>query len=434
MWTKVMDGETVVGVETVRLRKDGRAIPIALTVSSIRDAAGRVTGVSSIARDISAAKALEVELLSARERERAHRIWLEAVIEHTPEGIIILDEKGTVALQNAVSASFGSPDGTPDPSGKLLPHDIRTPSGERLSSDALPLYRALLHGETTSACELAIVLPIGELVPVLASAAPVDVDGQRRGAIAIFRDIRALKKLERERAEWASVVAHDLRQPTAAIRLAAELLVRVEGPPKMKAAENIRRATERLERMISDLLDVSCIDADHLAVRSERASLSVLMGEVLEASPKIASRCRTNVDPEAEYAMVDGGRFIQVLSNLLSNADKYSDSGTPIDVRVERAETMVRVSVTNEGPGIAQDEIPQLFSRFGRTRSAQGSTLPGLGLGLYICRGVVEALGGRLWVESQPSEKTHFRFTLPRAASLVDRPAAERDERRGFIH
>jgi signal transduction histidine kinase len=76
---------------------------------------------------------------------------------------------------------------------------------------------------------------------------------------------------------------------------------------------------------------------------------------------------------------------------------------------------MVQVTVTNEGPGIAPDEVPKLFSRFARTRAAQSGGVPGLGLGLYICRGIVEAHGGRLWVESVPGDKTHFRFTLPRA-------------------
>jgi signal transduction histidine kinase len=103
------------------------------------------------------------------------------------------------------------------------------------------------------------------------------------------------------------------------------------------------------------------------------------------------------------------------LSNLLSNAAKYGDPETPIDVRVERESARVQITVTNEGPGIAPDEIPRLFSRFARTRSAQAGTAPGLGLGLYICHGIVEAHGGELRVDSIPGEKTHFSFTLPRA-------------------
>jgi PAS domain S-box-containing protein len=372
---------------------------------------------------------MEAELLSARARELAQRKWLEAVIERTPEAMIIVDETKTIT-QNTASAALAGAGGVPDPNGKPIPHDVRTPSGERISSDRLPLYHALLDGETTLASELAIVAPSGELVPVLASAAPVVIEGRRRGAIVVFRDIRAQKKLEREREEWSSVVAHDLRQPTAAIRMAAEVLSRTGGAPVSRTVETIRRASERLERMIGDLLDVSRIEARRLEVRTERLDVPALVAEVLELTPALSTRCRTDIDGDARCAWADAGRFVQVLANLLSNADKYSKPGTPIDVRVDLCGEMVRVSVTNEGPGIAPDEIPQLFSRFARTRTARGGSVPGLGLGLYICRGVVEALGGKLWVESVPGEKTHFRFTLPWAAPIEEE---RRDAPRHFV-
>jgi signal transduction histidine kinase len=175
--------------------------------------------------------------------------------------------------------------------------------------------------------------------------------------------------------------------------------------------------------MIDDLLDVSRIEARHLTVKAEPADLTSLVAEVVQLVPEVAGRCRTVLAPDATCARVDANRFVQVLSNLLSNAHKYGDPGTPIEVRSERTGTMVQVTVTNEGPGIAPDEVPRLFSRFARTRSAQSGATPGLGLGLYICRGIVEAHGGELWVQSVPGEKTHFRFTLPRAADGAEAQA-----------
>jgi PAS domain S-box-containing protein len=420
---RVLAGEIVVGFETVRARKDGTLIQIALTLSPIRDPGGNIVGISTIARDISLRKQIEADLRRARERESAHRIWLETVIEHTPEAIVIVDEHGDVIRQNAAASSLAGGIGTLALSGRPLPHDVRSPSGARLAGDDLPAHRALLHGETTNARELAVVASSGELVPVLASAAPVDIGGERRGAVTIFRDMRALKQLERERTEWSSVVAHDLRQPAAVIRLAAESLARMEGPAVQKAVERIRRASESLERMIEDLLDVSQIDARRLTVRPVHVSVPALITEAMEVLPGVASRCRTEVEPGATCAWADAGRCVQVLSNLLSNAHKYGDPGTPIEVRAEPFEGMVKISVTNEGPGIAPDEIPELFSRFSRTRSARSGTAPGLGLGLYICRGLVEALGGKLWVESVPGGKTHFQFTLPPAEAREQRLA-----------
>jgi PAS domain S-box-containing protein len=421
---QVLRGEIVVGFETIRVRKDGRRIPIALTVSPIRDAAGSVVGISTIERDISVRKQLQAELERTRDREMAQRMWLEAVIDNTPEGIVIVDEHAEVVRQNATAAAFMTGAGPLGPEGRPMPYDVRAPSGERLDFESLPIIRALRYGERSCSRELAAVASSGELVPLLTSAAPIDLDGARRGAITVFRDIRQLKALEREREEWASIVAHDLRQPAAVIRLAVDNLEQVEGAAHDQAVQRIRRAADHLERMIQDLLDVSRIEARRLSVRAERTAVSALIGEALDAAPHVALRCRTEMEPAADWVWTDEERVVQVLSNLLSNADKYSDPGTPIDVRVEGRDELVEISVTNEGPGIAPDEIPQLFSRFARTRSARSGRVPGLGLGLYICRGIVEALGGHLWVESVPGEKTCFRFTLPRAAESADRLTA----------
>ena len=172
--------------------------------------------------------------------------------------------------------------------------------------------------------------------------------------------------------------------------------------------------------MIDDLLDVSRVEGRRLTVEPEPVSLPVVLAEVIALSPEVAHRCRTEIAPEAARANVDTERFVQLMSNLLSNAVKYGDPDTPIDVRVEPDGDKVRVTVTNEGPGIAPDEIPRLFSRFARTRSARSGSAPGLGLGLYICRSIVEGHGGKLWVESGPGNKTHFRFTVPRAEGVEE--------------
>ncbi len=186
--------------------------------------------------------------------------------------------------------------------------------------------------------------------------------------------------------------------------------------------DRIRRASDRLERMIGDLLDVSRIEARRLTVEAARIDLISLVAEVIELVPGLEGRCRTAFATDALQVWADAERLVQVLSNLLSNALKYGDPDTPVEVAAERAGTMIRISVTNEGPGIAPDEVPRLFARFARTRSAQSGPAVGLGLGLYICRGIVEAHGGELWAESVPGERTHFRFTL-RAAGAAEKSA-----------
>jgi signal transduction histidine kinase len=168
--------------------------------------------------------------------------------------------------------------------------------------------------------------------------------------------------------------------------------------------------------MIGDLLDVSHLGSHRFKVRPHPQHLVPLLREGIEATPVCGDRCRMQVATDSDTASVDGQRFVQVLSNLLSNAAKYGYAGTPIDVRLSRRGEMLEVTVSNEGPGIPPDEVSRLFSRFARTRRAERGETPGLGLGLYICRGIVDAHGGELWVESEPENRTHFRFTLPQAA------------------
>jgi signal transduction histidine kinase len=289
-----------------------------------------------------------------------------------------------------------------------------------------------LAGETVVGFETERVRKDGRRMPIAMTLSPIrDPVGRVVGISTIERDISTLKRFQREREEWSAVVAHDLRQPAAAIRLSAESLSRSEANPnRQRVIERIRKASDRLERMIGDLLDVSRIEAGQLAVHAEPVDLRPLVADVVALLPGVESRCRIEIDPDAERAWVDAERLVQVLSNLLTNAFKYGDPDTPVDVSLEPVEGMVQVSVTNEGPGISPDEVPKLFSRFARTRAAQSGGVPGLGLGLYICRGIVEAHGGRLWVESVPGDKTHFRFTLPRAEEGEPaRPRAPRSRR-----
>jgi signal transduction histidine kinase len=113
-------------------------------------------------------------------------------------------------------------------------------------------------------------------------------------------------------------------------------------------------------------------------------------------------------------------RIEQVLANLLSNAAKYGDAHAPIQLRIDRITTEVQIAVTNRGKGIAADELPRLFDRFARSPAAAGSGVPGLGLGLYITKEIVEAHGGRIWAESEPGKRTTFHVVLPAAEARLE--------------
>jgi signal transduction histidine kinase len=260
---------------------------------------------------------------------------------------------------------------------------------------------------------------------VLSSAAPVrNPSGHVTGAVTIHHEITALKELERMREEWTSVIAHDLRQPVAAITAyAGALSALAEQQPSLepfgRRADNIAAAAGQLERMIADLLDVSRLGAGQLKLEPTSIDLPLLLRGVFDraAAATRGHPTEVRIQEQLPRAWADPGRLEQVLVNLLSNAAKYGYTDTPITLAVELQHGEVQIAVTNEGAGIPPEEIPRLFSRFYRTGGARAGGAPGLGLGLYVCRELVRAHGGRIWVESTPGATTTFRFTLPVASA-----------------
>ncbi|HYO70899.1 MAG TPA: PAS domain-containing sensor histidine kinase, partial [Archangium sp.] len=361
--------------------------------------------------------------------EVLQRAWLMSIIEQMPDGVLILDEQGHLLVANAAAQSLCASDSAgPDAFGNRFLFDLRGPSGEPLPWEEVPFVRAVTRGELEPGVELSLWTREGRRVPVLASATPIQGrQGTAGGAVSIFRDITPLKELERQREEWTSVVAHDLRQPVSVIALALDALRHdtPEGPPahQEEPLRWIDTSVGNLRRMIEDLLDASRIEARQLRVERQPVSLTEHVHAcVRRMEGQARGRPIRVTAPDEALTLGDPLRIDQVITNLLSNAVKYGTAQTPIDVEITRQEDELRVSVSNEGPGIAPEELPQLFRRFHRTQGSHKQAV-GIGLGLYICKGLVEAHGGRLWATSTPGRRTTFFFSLPAvergAASLV---------------
>jgi signal transduction histidine kinase len=258
-------------------------------------------------------------------------------------------------------------------------------------------------------------------MPLRESAVPLlDARGRVTGAVFVVEDVTAQKQLERERTEWTSVISHDLRQPVTIILGYAALvhrhLERLGAPDEAcHAADHILTAAHNLDRMIGDLLDVSRIESRRLTIQRRRTDVLALVQEVLDRTQPVTAGHPVQLEVREAIPLleVDPARIEQVLGNLLSNAAKYSEPAAPIGLTLKRRDAEVEVAVCNSGVGIAPDEVPRLFQRFYRTREAQAEGRPGIGLGLYITKGLVEAHGGRIWVESVPGQITTFHITLP---------------------
>jgi PAS domain S-box-containing protein len=362
---------------------------------------------------------VEVERTLLLAEREAERIWLRAVIDDSPVGIIrVNDSLGERVVANRRAEElFGSP---LPPEGGVAQYVGRVlrPDGSARPRDDLAVWRAL-KGEIVTPEEELLRQPNGHEVRVLVSAAPIRLGDAVIGAVVAYQDITRLRELERIRDEWNSIIAHDLRQPVAAITANTQLLQRRLGPnldePTRRILERIVPAARALDRMVGDLLDSSRIEAQRLQIELEPIDLAALVGDVVDrvATTYPDHEFRVVVTEAIPTVVADPTRIAQVVSNLLSNAVKYGDPSAEIRVDVVSRDAEVEVAVSNRGAGIAPEELPRLFSRFYRTTRAPTERVEGLGLGLYISKGLVEAHGGRIWGESTPGDTTTFRFTLP---------------------
>lgn len=400
-------GEALVSEWSVRA-KDGRYLPLEVSAKILPD--GRW---QAFFRDISDRKRREGEREQLLER-------LRTVLEQAPVGIAIVTRVAggwRRTFNERGKELFGL---AGDAGGDLgeLAKVLRTIDGATLDAARLPAMQAL-GGVRVEPLELIIEHRDGRRVPIVARAAPMFApDGAVEGAVVAFEDISSEKELEKLRAEWNSIVAHDLRQPLNSIALYTQLLARLarDDAQMVEVIAEITTTTQRLNRMIQDLLDLSRLEARQLTLRRRPTDVACLVrncvARVALAAPDRQLDLRVAGDvPELS---VDPDRVQQALDNLLTNAVKFGADGTPIEIAVEHGETEIAVSVTNRGVGLPPDFLPHLFQRFQRAADGQLASVKGVGLGLYITRELVEAHGGRIGASSSGDGSTTFRFTLPK--------------------
>ena len=343
--------------------------------------------------------ALAIEAARSYARETRGRARLQGLLDNLPGGVAFVDADGGEPVHNRFLDAFVD--------------------GRDIARDDHPLQRALRTRE-----RIVQRMPLqrrdGTFVTMLVTAAPLPTPAERpAGAVAIFQDITAIEELERFREDWNTIVAHELRQPLNSIGLSVQLLERGAVSPEdaAEAVKRIRAAARRLDRMLEDLSDVSRLDASRMRLAPRPVHLAGLVRDLVERSGEDVRVTETGaIRPMIE---LDPMRLDQVLANLLSNAAKYRRRGTPIDVAIAWGDDDVRVSVTNENAGapISDEEADRIFDRFVRSEASLQSGLPGLGVGLYITRRLVEAHGGTITLDRGVAGRTSFHVTLPLEAA-----------------
>ena len=244
-------------------------------------------------------------------------------------------------------------------------------------------------------------------------------EAQRRTAFLAEENARLFHEAQhatRARDEMLGVVAHDLRNPLNTIVMGASTMLEMlpESPPLLRNhAQIVRRAADRMNRLIQDLLDVRRIESGRLAVDPRPVTVALLVDETLEMLRPLAAAASlelaTDLAPELPRVRADSGRILQVFSNLVGNAIKFTPAGGRITIGATRLDGEVRFEIADTGPGIPAEQLSHVFGQF--WQGLRGDRR-GIGLGLAIAKGIVEAHGGRIWVESVVGEGSRFYFTL----------------------
>jgi PAS domain S-box-containing protein len=251
-----------------------------------------------------------------------------------------------------------------------------------------------------------------------------DITAKHEAEETAMANLAGLERLNQLKSEFVSMVSHEFRTALVGIQGFSEIL-RDEsmGTDEVKGlATDINKDAQRLNRMIGEMLDLDRMEAGKIRLTPKPVDLNALIRDVIERAQVSSERheMRTDLDQALPIVSADPDRLVQVVSNLLSNAIKYSPDGGQVGVTTRAEDGMVRVSVTDQGIGIAPEFVNRLFGRYERFESNRTSKVVGTGLGLAISRQIVELHGGRIWVDSQVGHGSNFQFTVPiRAIATV---------------
>ena len=356
-----------------------------------------------------------------REELRA-RADLETLIDTSPVGVVVFDAvtggpRSFNREARRMVDSLRDPDQTPEMLLDVVAC-VRA-DGREVSLREFPMAELLSLGETVRAEEMTMRVPDGRSVTVLLNATPIlSGAGVVESVVVTMQDLAAVEEAERLRVEFLAMVSHELRTPLTSIKGSAAAIM--DGGPELdpavvrQFARIIAEQTEHLNSLVSDLLDVARLETGELPVSPEPTEVGLLADRARNAFISAGGRNVLEIDIEPDLPLVsaDRRRMVQVIGNLLSNAARNSTESSAIRVSAARQELHVAISVSDQGRGIPAENLPELFQKFSRVQAEEqgGDT----GLGLAICKGIVEAHGGRIWAESDgPGAGARFTFTLP---------------------
>lgn len=408
-------GKRIEHFETQRVRKDKQEISVSLTISPVKNDKGEIVGASKIARDVTAQKKTEHSLLESEERLR---LALDAGKIGVWDWDIVHD---TLNWTENVYHIHGVEDRLP-----LTLHTFQDLIHPDDKKKVLATIDETLKGKKNFDTDFRIITPGGETKWVSTKAiATYASDGTPIRLLGAVTDISEQKRLEQEKSDFLSMASHELKTPLTSMKIFIELLhaevtkINAEKPGYLVG--RVRDQANRLAELTGDLLDVSRIETGKLRLNKEDFDITELVSDTVEGiQPStlvhqllIKGRIKENI-------CADRYRIYQVLVNLLTNAIKYSPEGEKIIITLKDHAREVEISVQDFGIGIKKEQLEKVFDRLYQVTDPEEKTYPGLGLGLYISKEIVERHKGKIWAESEGKHTSKekrgstFYFTLPK--------------------
>lgn len=410
---QIANGRKVDHFETIRRGKNGQDVHLSVTVSPVVDEQGKIIGASKVARDISSTRhaAENKGLLTAIASTSD-----DTIVSKTLEGII-------TSWNQAAEKMFGYSE-----KEALGQHISLIIPPERIEEETY-IISEVSRGNKVDHFQTVRKAKDGRMVQISLSVSPIlDDNGKIIGASKIARDISEHLRLQEEKAqlydeikglndkkdEFIGLASHELKTPLTSIQ--AYLQILNNDMPEERRKDFLRRTgqqVKKLNQLVSDLLDISKIEAGKLQFNPEPFDICTVVRDAIEliTYTNPAHTVRLQTDLKELILLGDSNRIEQVILNLLTNAIRYAPSSKDIDVYLSEENGLVKVGVRDRGIGIPENKLTAIFSRF--YRIGENKSPSGLGLGLYLARQIIERHHGRIWAESKPGEGSVFYFTLP---------------------
>lgn len=421
----IAGGESAV-VEIRNYRKDGTLFWNELYMSPVKDKEGKTIYFLGVQNDVTRRKKAEQELrhqqevMEKRIKERTQSLkesedYLASIVQTVRESLVVLDPDFKVLSVNDHFLKTFKVTGE-ETEGRLL-YELGNGQWDIPQLKEL-LEKILPTNNPVEEFEVEHDFPhIGRKLMVL-NAHRVELEGQYKDRILIaIEDITDRREIERRKDDFLSIASHELKTPLTTIKGYVQMMHRLlpaELPEKFKEILN-KTATyvERLNTLISELLDVSRIQTGNIELHKEPFDFDKTVKEAVENIQAATQSHHILLEGMAtNYYLGDESHIVQVINNLLSNAIKYSPEADEVKVHLSKVSNFIKVSISDQGMGINQEDQKKIFDRFYRVGDIQ-QRFPGMGIGLYICDQIIKNHGGTLWVESEAGKGATFSFTLP---------------------